>query len=187
MLKVTVLCGNPKPGSRTLKIAETLVSRLLPPGGYAMTTIDLAEHAGQIFEWPSDDMVALNQVVVQSDLLVVASPTYKATYTGLLKGFLDRYAADGLAQVVAIPVMTGGDLRHAMGPEVNLRPLLVELGAAVPTRALYFVMSDMEKLEERIDEWIVTNAALLRSSATVAAALPESSADSTALGAQVAR
>ena len=30
--------------------------------------------------------------VGEADLVVVASPTYKGTYTGLLKLFLDRFA-----------------------------------------------------------------------------------------------
>ncbi|QEE62063.1 NAD(P)H-dependent oxidoreductase [Salinibacterium sp. dk2585] len=169
MLRVTILCGNPKKGSRTLRIAEALVSHLVAPGEADVTTVDLAEYSQHIFEWPSDVMAQINQAAADSDLLVVASPTYKASYTGLLKGFLDRYPAEGLAGVVAIPVMTGADLGHAMGPEVNLRPLLVELGASVPTKGFYFVMSEMDQLEARVQNWVAANAALLRSVSNVAA------------------
>lgn len=176
MLRVTILCGNPKKGSRTLHIAETLVSRLVAAGGADVTTIDLAEYSPHIFEWPSDIMAGINQAAADSDLLVVASPTYKSSYTGLLKGFLDRYPAEGLAGVVAIPVMTGADLGHAMGPEVNLRPLLVELGASVPTKGLYFVMSEMDQLEAKVESWVATNAALLQSVSSVAATTKDLSA-----------
>jgi FMN reductase len=161
MLKVSVVVGNPKPASRTLRVAEALVESLLPAGAYDLSVIDLAEHSKQIFEWPSEEMAALNQTVAESDLLVVASPTYKATYTGLLKGFLDRYPANGLRGVTAIPVMTGADLTHSMGPDVHLRPLLVELGASVPTRGLYFVASQMDRLDEIIEAWTAENAATL--------------------------
>lgn len=153
MLKVSAVIGNPKHQSRTAQIAETLVTSLLAPDRYKLTVVDLADHAGQLFDWPSDDMAALNQDVAESDLIVVASPTYKATYTGLLKAFLDRYPNLGLRGVVAIPVMTGADLRHAMGPEVNLRPLLVELGAIVPTHGLYFVMEQMDEMETIVAKW----------------------------------
>jgi FMN reductase len=161
MLKVSILVGNPKPQSRTLRIAEALVEKLLAPGTYDLTVIDLAEHSSHIFEWPSEEMASLNQAVADSNLVVVASPTYKATYTGLLKGFLDRYSAGGLRGVVAIPVMTGADLTHSMGPEVNLRPLLVELGASVPTKSLYFVMSQMDQMESIVTDWVAENAAVL--------------------------
>ena len=161
MLTVTIVVGNPKPNSRTLKIAETVVDKLLPSGGHDLTVIDLAEYSSHIFEWPSETMTALSDRVAASDLIVVASPTYKATYTGLLKGFLDRYAANGLRGVVAIPVMTGADATHSMGPDVNLRPLLVELGASTPTRSLYFITSQMDQMDQIVGEWVDDNAAAL--------------------------
>ena len=46
--------------------------------------------------------------------MIVASPTYKATYTGLLKLFLDRIAGGALAGVTAVPVMLGGHWRHSL-------------------------------------------------------------------------
>ncbi len=148
VMKVTIVVGNPKAGSRTRHVAEVLAEKLLTPGRFDLEVIDLAEHTAEIFAWPSEEMAALNSRVAESDLILVASPTYKATYTGLLKAFLDRYPANGLRGVVAIPVMTGADLGHSMGPDVNLAPLLTELGASVPVRGLYFVASNMDKLDE---------------------------------------
>lgn len=154
MLKVSVVVGNPKPRSRTAQIATALVETLLAPDSYKLSVIDLADHAAHLFEWPSEELSALNQDVAESDLVIVASPTYKATYTGLLKAFLDRYPNLGLHGVVAIPVMTGADLRHSMGPDVNLRPLLVELGAVVPTAGLYFVIDQMDRIDAVLAEWV---------------------------------
>ncbi|MDQ0678895.1 FMN reductase [Arthrobacter pascens] len=147
-LKVSIIVGNPKPQSRTLKVAQTLVEKLLEAGSYEVEVVDLAEHVEEIFAWPSERMAALNASVASSDLAVFASPTYKATYTGLLKAFLDRYPASGLAGVTAIPVMTGADQTHSMGPTVNLAPLLVELGATVPGRGFYFITGQMDHLDE---------------------------------------
>ena len=68
---------------------------------------------------------------VQScSLIVVASPTYKATYTGLLKLFLDRIGSGALSGVTAVPLMLGGDMRHSLAPEVFLKPVLVDLVVA---------------------------------------------------------
>lgn len=153
--------------SRTGRIATTLVETLLTPDAYTLSVIDLADYGGRLFDWPSEELAALNHEAAAADLLIVASPTYKASYTGLLKAFLDRYPNLGLRGVVAIPVMTGADLRHSMGPEVNLRPLLVELGAIVPTQGLYFVMDQMNKLDTVLAEW-ATNAR-----AALGAHLPE--------------
>jgi FMN reductase len=72
-------------------------------------------------------------------VVVVASPTFKASYTGVLKLFLDQVPTDGLAGVAAVPVMMGAGPGHALAPELLLKPVLVELGATCPTRALYLL------------------------------------------------
>lgn len=163
-MKITVVVGNPKPASRTLRVAESLagvIEKLLPGEPAEHRVIDLADHSAKLFEWPEPTLAELNDAVAASDLLVVASPTYKATYTGLLKAFLDRYPSNGLAGVVAVPVMTGAAADHAMATEFNLRPLLVELGATVPARGLYLVMTRIAELDQITAEWGEANAATL--------------------------
>ena len=71
--------------------------------------------------------------VASAELVVVASPTYKATYTGLLKLFLDALPHRGLEGIVALPVMLGAAPGHALAVETALRPVLHELGAPVPS------------------------------------------------------
>jgi FMN reductase len=173
MLKVSVVVGNPKPRSRTAQVATAVVEHLLPAGSYTLSVVDLADHAGRLFDWPCDELAALNTEVAESDLVITASPTYKATYTGLLKAFLDRYPNLGLRGVVAIPVMTGADLRHSLAPEVHLRPLLVELGATVPAPGLYFVMDQMGRLDTVVAEWAAEARARLQ--AHLPALLPDHS------------
>lgn len=151
-MKVCVVVGNPKPKSRTLEVAVALAQRVLAGVEHDVRVIDLVDHVSEIFAWPSDELKALNDEVAACDLAIFASPTYKASYTGLLKAFLDRYPANGLNGVVSIPVHTGADLSHSMGPTVNLAPLLAELGAVVPGKGFYFVTSQMDHADEIIDE-----------------------------------
>jgi FMN reductase len=150
-MRTTIVVGNPKPASRTRQVAEALLDRLVKDDTDRQS-IDLAEYSAEIFAWPSEEMTALNDRVAGSDLVVIASPTYKATYTGLIKAFLDRYAAGALSGVVVIPVMTGGDPGHAMGVDTHLTPLLTELGAVVPGRGWYFMTSSMDQLDTLADE-----------------------------------
>lgn len=159
-MRICVLAGNPKPESRTLQLGLDLAAAIAVEGDVT-TAIDLAVHAEHIFAWPSDQMARLNEDVASSDLVIVCSPTYKATYTGLLKGFLDRYPALGLRDVCAIPLMTGADKGHSMAPEVNLRPLLVELGALVPTRGFYFETPNMDRRDSFITTWLEQNTVAL--------------------------
>jgi FMN reductase len=158
MASGAVIVGNPKAKSRTLTVAAEVMRQLSDclGGSAEPLMVDLAEHTGAIFDWASAPMQELTAEVAQCRLLVVASPTYKATYTGLLKAFLDRYGNDGLHGVVAVPVMVGAAPVHYLAPEVYLRPLLVELGATVPSRALYVMEGDVPRLEEVVGRWAVT-------------------------------
>lgn len=155
MPSIVVLVGNPQPASRTRLVAEEVgsqVAELL--GADVEETIDLAHVADALFRFPDERVDALLARVAAADVLVVASPTYKATYTGLLKAFLDRYGAEGLAGVTAIPVLTIGGPGHALAVEHTLRPLLVELGASTPTRGLAFPAGDVDQRGEIVAAWL---------------------------------
>ncbi|MGW2651431.1 NADPH-dependent FMN reductase [Streptomyces sp. NPDC001393] len=157
-MELSIVVGNPRPKSRTLAVAEAVAERVAGATGASIArTVDLAEHADQLFEWPHDGMAALNDAIAGSEYVVFASPTYKAAYTGLLKAHLDRYPDRGLAGVTAIPVMTGGAPGHAMAVDTALRPVLVELGASLPTQGLFFVMTQMTELDAVVDEWAERN------------------------------
>jgi FMN reductase len=162
MASGAIVVGNPKAASRTLTVAREVMRQLGgclgpdPGGPSAPLEVDLAGHAGSVFDWGDPALQALTAQVAQCHLLVAASPTYKATYTGLLKSFFDRYGNDGLRGVVAVPVMVGAAPVHTLAPEVYLRPLLVELGATVPSRALYVMEQDIARLDEVVATWAAT-------------------------------
>lgn len=149
--RVAVVVGNPRPRSRTYDSALTLADRL----GGADLVVDLADHASELFDQDSETVRDLVEQVAGSLVVVVASPTYKATYTGLLKAFLDRFPHRGLGGVTAVPLMLGGAPDHSLATEHGLRPLLVELGASVPTGGLYVLDSEHDR-PEPYDSWFAT-------------------------------
>jgi len=67
--------------------------------------------------------------VGEADLLIVATPIYKAAYSGLLKLFLDLLPADGLRGKTVLPLATGGSLAHLLALDYALKPVLSALGA----------------------------------------------------------
>ena len=134
---VVVVAGNPREGSRTLAAARAAALAVAAHvGGTVTTTVDLVTVAGELFAGQRPQVDAALGALADSDVAVIATPVYKASYTGLLKSFLDLYGPDGLAGVVVVPLVVSGNPAHALVGEVHLRPLLVELGAVVPTRAL---------------------------------------------------
>ena len=152
---VTVVVGNPKPGSRTLDAATALADALIDtalvdpvtPGqagtnGSAVPrraeTIDLANIAdGLLAPWRLSPAASAAADGAQSSaLLILATPTYKASYTGLLKLFLDVFPAGSLAGTVVVPLVTSGGEAHRYLGDLQLRPVLSELGAVVPAPSL---------------------------------------------------
>jgi FMN reductase len=154
-MKVAIVVGNPKPRSRTFTAAALVAERLT--GQAPDLAIDLADFGPALLDW-KDAGVAQAVAELQSvDLLVVASPTYKATYTGLLKLFLDRFPAGSLSNVTTVALMLGGDWRHSIAPETHLKPLLAELGASTPTRGLYLLDSESDSNwadSETLTSWL---------------------------------
>lgn len=68
-------------------------------------------------------------LVASADLVVVATPIYKAAYSGLLKLFLDLLPQDGLRGKTVLPLATGGSLAHLLALDYALKPVLSALGA----------------------------------------------------------
>jgi FMN reductase len=166
MTTIAVVTGNPKPDSRThsvaLAVADALDKGLGGPSERVI--VDLARHASRLFDWTDPKLTEITARVAAADIAIFASPTYKAAYTGMLKAFLDRYGSNGLAGVTAVPVMTGGWPGHLLAVEVHLRPVLVELGATVPSRGLYVTEPEFADLAAAVDKWSVPAIPLIAAS-----------------------
>jgi FMN reductase len=135
-LRTAVVVGNPKPRSRTLASALHLARELT---GEPDLVVDLADLGGAVLDLHDEHVSRLVKQVADCDVVVFASPTYKAALTGLLKAFLDRFPSETLEGVVAVPLMLGAGPGHALAVETSLRPVLSELGASLPARGLYVV------------------------------------------------
>ena len=64
--------------------------------------------------------------------------------------------------MVAVPLVISGNPAHALVGEVHLRPLLVELGATVPTRSLTLTEAELTDLDPAIERWFEKGGPALR-------------------------
>lgn len=135
-MSTVVVVGNPKPASRTAHAASMLATALT--GKAPDHLVDVVDLGAGLLGWEDPSVVEAMRITAGAELVVVASPTFKASYTGLLKLFLDQFAtADGLRGTVAVPLMLGAGPAHAMAPDLLLKPILAELGATCPAPGLY--------------------------------------------------
>ena len=166
-MRATVVVGNPKPASRTATIAGAVAETVVGGAG-EVVLIELADLASGLFTWGDAGVAEAKQAVLGSDLVVVASPVYKASLTGLLKAFLDHFQRDELAAKAVVPVMVGAAPVHALAVETHLRPVLIEIGASCPTRGLFVMESQVESISTQIEEWLAIWGAALRAVMTSA-------------------
>jgi FMN reductase len=160
----TVVVGNPKPESRTLGVAVAAAEALAASTGLTAgyDVIDLSVLARRLLL--DEPCAAVEDAVAQvlsADLLLVASPTFKGTYSGLLKVFLDRLPYRGLNGATALPLLVMNSPQHALAVELHLRPLLTELGASVPAPGLALLESELGQLDGVLGRWARRAAASL--------------------------
>jgi FMN reductase len=161
-----VLVGNPRAGSRTRVLAEAVADALdrafdgaLDGAGQpARQALELAEVVGVSFgpqpAYGGRGVADPFAVVREARLLVVATPTYKGTYTGLLKIFLDQYGPGALDRVVAVPVAVAASPAHRDSVATALRDLLGELGARVPAPALAVLEPQLAQTDHLVAAWL---------------------------------
>jgi FMN reductase len=82
-------------------------------------------------------LVAAIEQVLAADVLLVATPIYKAAYSGLLKVFLDLLPPDALRDTRVLPIATGGSPGHLLALDYALKPVLGALGARHIGDAVY--------------------------------------------------
>ena len=130
---LVVLIGNPRPESRTRAFAEHVASfvQSTPADVIELADVTGVSYTSQPATAKRPDETAL-QRIRDARVLIVATPSYKGTYTGLLKLFLDRLSHGDLEGVVALPVAVAASDAHAEATAVDLSRLLHELGATVP-------------------------------------------------------
>ena len=151
-MSVAVVVGNPKRRSRTYQAAILVGERLTDRAPDLV--IDLVDLGGALLDWSSAEVASTVAEVQSASLIVFASPTYKGSYTGLLKLFLDRIGTGALSgRAAGVALMLGGDLRHSLAPEVFLKPVLAELGASCPTSGLFLVETDFAG-SPALDTWV---------------------------------
>jgi len=129
MSKTLIITGSPSGSSRTAKLAN-LVGGRLARSGIDSTLLDVRGLPAEDLLFARSSAPAIQSALAQLDAargVVVATPVYKAAYSGLLKTFLDLLPQFGLRDKVVLPLATGGTPAHVLALDYALRPVLSSL------------------------------------------------------------
>lgn len=80
--------------------------------------------------------------ITGADAVIVATPIYSASYSGLFKMLVDVLPSDSLRGVPVLLGATGGTARHSLAIDHALRPLFAYLGALVAPTAVFAASED---------------------------------------------
>jgi FMN reductase len=132
MLDVVTIAGSPASPSRCAAALAT-TRDLLERRGLSTAAINLRDLPPEALVWARFNDPAIQRataLVADARAIVVATPVYKASYSGLLKSFLDLLPSVALADKGVLPIATAGSLAHCLVLEYALKPVLAALGAS---------------------------------------------------------
>jgi FMN reductase len=136
---IVAVNGSPSANSRTRRVLEHVAAKL------AAQSFDT--RVIHVRDLPASSLLALDtadasiaqplDLVTRASAVVIATPIYKASFSGLLKSFLDLLPKNGLDGKLVLPLATGGSIAHTLALDYALRPVLTALGASQVLPGVY--------------------------------------------------
>lgn len=152
-LRVVAVSGGMQRPSKAVALAEHLLELIadqVPCERHLVELGALAPHfAGALWRTQVPDTVEQALCLVeQADVLVVATPVYRGSFTGLFKHFFDFIDQDALIDTPVLLAATGGSERHALVIDHQLRPLFSFFQARTLPLGVY--ATDRDFLDYRV-------------------------------------
>lgn len=171
MAKIVVISGSPTANSRLNglldEVRKSVENRKWEYNEVTVRLLPAEDLLHARFESPA--IIEANRLVAEADGIVVATPIYKASYTGVLKAFLDLIPQKGLNNKTILPLAIGGSIAHLLAIDYALKPVLSVLGASNIVGGVYALDTQVirhdeggfdlvdelqERLQEKINAWI---------------------------------
>lgn len=163
LFKVVAVSGGLHKPSKTESLIETIASELSVAVPVELHYVRLSDIAASLAGVVSrtdlpTDIYSHIQAIESADLLIVGTPVYRASFTGLFKHLFDFVDQDALIDVPVLLAATGGSERHALVIEHQLRPLFSFFQALTLPVGVYGTDKDFtdyrvssQALQERIE------------------------------------
>ncbi len=144
-LKILAISASPSSTSKTALLVDHVLA-LLGPAAHDAHHLRVRDiNANALLSGDFQDPSLQNAMfqLEQADAVIVATPVFKASYSGLLKAFLDILPQFGLAGKCVLPLATGGSVAHVLSLDYALRPVLQSMGARHVIQGFFLAESDV--------------------------------------------
>ena len=136
---ILTIAGSPSLNSRSAAVLA-YARDFLQSYGLSTAAIQVRELDAEELLWGRYDGPSVRDGIAKvqaARAVIIATPVYKAAYSGVLKAFLDLLPQDSLADKIILPIATGGSVAHLLSIDYTLKPLFFALGAQHILKGLY--------------------------------------------------
>ncbi|MEK4248832.1 NADPH-dependent FMN reductase [Paenibacillus sp. FSL W7-1287] len=158
MSKVVILSGSPSVSSR-LNGMVNFVRKTLAEAGLntaIIEVVDLPPEDLVYANFNSPTILAANELIAAADAVVIASPVYKASYTGVLKAYIDLLPQKGFEKKLIAPVFIAGSMAHMLVVDYALKPVLASMGATHFTKTVYATDDSITREQDKDGQYRFT-------------------------------
>ena len=150
MTHIVAIAGSPSDKSKSTELTRRVFLQL-EEAGFTTKLISVRDISPQELiygaEQDSPSLKTVTEHIERAAGVVIATPVYKAAYSGALKAFLDLLPQKALAGKVVLPIMTAGSDKHLLAMDYALKPVLSALGATHVLNG-FFVSDDRAKRDQ---------------------------------------
>ncbi|OIK12686.1 NADPH-dependent FMN reductase [Bacillus sp. MUM 13] len=151
MSQIVIISGSPSAPSRTDLILKHVQS-LEEKNGFTSEYVSVRDFSADILvnaRYDSPEIEKLSQAILNADGVIIGSPVYKASYTGVLKSLIDLLPEGAFKNKPVLPIMVGGSMAHLLAIDYSLKPLIAILKGQ-PIQGLYFIDKQIDKTDENM-------------------------------------
>jgi len=149
-MHIVALLGSPNVKSRSSALAEYLLGELLKRGVEVRTysVEDFDANSLLRADFKSEQVQAYLRDAAGAAGLIVSTPVYKASISGVLKTLLDLIPEGGLQHKSVLPVASGGSPAHMLAVDHALQPVFINLKAEKALPVVFSPDSQFQKTDE---------------------------------------
>jgi len=130
-MKVVAISGSPSASSKTAMLTDLIAEHLEREGVNVVHRRVSAIAPDVLLRGSVNDpfLAEMIEAVGSAHGVIIATPIYKASFSGMLKCFLDILPQFAMAGKAILPIGTGGSIAHVLALDYALRPVLQSMGA----------------------------------------------------------
>jgi FMN reductase len=150
MSRVLTIAGSPSSSSRSSSVLA-LSRALLEQNNVDVSPLSVKDIPPEDLVFANFDSEALKRaqaMIEQAQAIIIGTPVYKASYTGVLKALLDLMPQYAFAGKTILPIATGGTITHLLSIDYAMKPLFSVLGATNILRGVFILDSQMQRDDE---------------------------------------